>query len=141
MIHDIEPILLTAIRDALIKEYPKVTVISEHQNKPSSFPCVMFYESNNSTFLRTTDNLGEHHAEVSYMCEMYANNDKRKRSIVKNIAAIVDEVLVPLGFTRMSKAFEYRSNDSTIAAITAVYHGIIGESPSSNNNDVRIYRR
>lgn len=140
MVPDIEATLLTEIQRAVAVKYPNVSVISEHRNKPPAFPCVMFYESNNSTFLQTTDELGEHHAEVSYTCEVYSNDDSRKRSVVKAIAAIVNDAMVRRGFNRLSKSFEYRANDTSIVAITTVYRAVIGESPASND-DVMIYRR
>ncbi len=138
---DIESYVVDAVTRALKALRPDIAVYSEHVNAPAKFPCVMLYESSNTTFTPTWDAQGEHHAEVRYAVEVYTNDLNGKKRAAKAIAKAVDETMLGLGFARASKQYSFGTNESTLFAVSLSYIGLAGESCSSDPNEITIYRR
>lgn len=138
---DIETPVFDAVYRELLLKYEGILLCSEHVNVPASFPCVMLYESSNTTFAPTWDEQGEHHAEVRYTVEVYANDVNGKKSRAKAIAQDVDRILLGMGFTRASRQYSFGANDSPIFAVSMNYQGVAGESPSASPDEIMIYRR
>ena len=138
---DIETNVVDAVTRALLPLYDGIAVYSEHSNVPAKFPCVMIYEASNVTFTATWDEKGEHHAEVRYTVEVYTNDLNGKKRLAKEIAGIVDGVMLGLGFARASRQYSFGMNESTLFAISASYIGVAGESYSGSADEIMIYRR
>ncbi len=138
---DIEINVVDAVTRALMTAHEGVAVYSEHANVPAKFPCVMIYESSNVTFSPTWDEQGEHHAEVRYAVEVYANDLNGKKARAKAIAQTVDDAMLGLGFSRASKQYSFGANESTLFAVALSYIGVAGESYSGGANEIMIYRR
>lgn len=148
---DIENIVYTAVRNALAEFDPEITVSGDHFSDMATYPFVRLYESDNSTATQTWDEQGEHHARVSYIVEVYVNDDTGRKQHAKSIAAVIDAVLLKLGLARSSRDYEFAarragqfrssSTDMTVFAITSVYYGMAGESYSGNADEITIYRR
>lgn len=138
---DIETHVVDAVARALKAAHGDIAVHSEHLNAPARLPCVMIYESSNTTFSPTWDEQGEHHAEVRYAVEVYANDQNGKKARGKAIARTVDETMLGLGFARASKQYSFGTNESTLFAVTMGYIGVAGESYAGGANEIMIYRR
>ena len=140
---EIENAVIDSVSQMLKKRFKlKADAIrSVHLNTPPCFPCVMIYESSNSTLEATCDEQGEHHINVRYTVEVYTNDATGKKQKAKEIASAIDDHLIALGFFRGSKQYTFGTNESTVFVITSSYRGVVGESYSGAANEVMIYRR
>ena len=102
---------------------------------PPSFPCVSLVEADNQSYRQsqTTDSL-ENHASLLYEVNIYSNKTKGKKAECKAIAAIIDNELARLGFTRSMLNPIPNEEDATIYRMVGRYKAIV-----SKNNV--IYRR
>lgn len=138
---DIENRIIDGIAKLVRSEFQNVTVHSTHINSPPEFPCVMVYETANATLYDTSDERGEHHAELRYVVEVYTNDINGKKQRAKTILNAIDSYLIGLGFFRTSRYYTVDTNESTIFAATCTYGCVAGESYSGNDNQIMIYRR
>ena len=140
---DIENIVFDGVSKMLKAKFKlgATAVRSTHLNTPPCFPCVMLYESSNTTLTDTFDEKGEHHANVRFTVEIYTNDASGKKQKAKDIAAAIDEHMIGLGFYRSSKHYTYNTNESTIFVVTCSYRCVAGESYGGAANETMIYRR
>lgn len=140
---DIENIVFDGVSKMLKKKFTldATAIRSTHLNTPPCFPCVMVYESSNSSNTNTMDELGEHHANVRMTIEVYTNDASGKKQKAKEITAAIDAYMIGLGFYRSSKHYTSDTNESTIFVVTCSYRCVAGESYSGATNETMIYRR
>ncbi len=140
---DIENAVIDSVSKMLKEKFElnDSAIRSIHLNTPPCFPCVMIYESVNSTFVGTYDEKGEHHVNLRYTVEVYTNDASGKKQKAKAIASAIDAHMLGLGFYRSSKHYTFGTNESTIFVVTCSYRGVAGESYSGAANEVMIYRR
>lgn len=140
---DIENAVFDSVSKLLKRKFGLTAsaIRSAHVNAIPCFPCVMLYESSNSTLESTADELGEHHADVRYTVEVYTNDESGKKQKAKAIANAIDAHMLGLGFFRNARQYTFGTNESTVFTITASYRGVAGESYSGAANEVMIYRR
>ena len=140
---DVENIIIDGVTKMLKTKFQlnESAVRSMHLNTLPCFPCVMIYESSNSTLADTLDEKGEHHANLRYTVEVYTNDASGKKQKAKEIAGAIDAHMLSLGFYRGSKHYTFGTNESTVFVITCSYRGVAGESYSGAANEVMIYRR
>lgn len=123
---DIENYVFTQVKNAVLTAYPNAEVNSSIVETASEFPCVTFIEADNSTYIRSLDDSPtEHHANLMYECNVYANDANRKAT-AKAIAEIVDITMQGMKFTRTFKD-AIPNQDRSIFRITLRYKGIVGE--------------
>lgn len=129
-----------AIRQKFGRKYPNLSMYSEYEEVPSSFPCVTLVEENNSRLASTDDgSKKEHYARVMYSCNIYTNNTDKK-ALGKSIADTVDEVMSNIGFTRLVRT-QIPNIDRTIYRITLRYEGIVDEGITVDNKKIHtIYK-
>ena len=121
---DIENYVFTQVKDAVLTEFPNAEVNSSIVEKPSKFPCVTFIEADNFTYIPSLDDsLTEHHANLMYECNVYAN-DKNRKATAKAITEIVDNIMQSMKFTRTYKN-AIPNQDRSIFRITLRYKGIV----------------
>lgn len=132
---NIEEELFSIVSQKVRAKYPKVFMTGEYVKAPSSFPCVSLVEADNSVYrdTQTTDE-PENHDVLLYELNVYSNKAKYKKAECKEIAALVDEELLRMGFTRTMLNPIPNMEDATIYRMLGRYTAIV----SKNNT---IYRR
>ena len=83
----------------------------------------------------------ERFAEVRYTAEVCTNDHKGKKETAKQIMTIVDDAMQEIGFYRDSKQYTFGTNESSVLVVLSTYRGLVGESPSGDENEFIVYRR
>lgn len=129
--NDVFNIVANAIREV----YPDLYISGEYVKSPPKFPCVSLVEMDNSAYTRTqTDSCVENHAELLYEVNVYSNKKSGKKSECKDIAALVDNEMAALGFSRSMLQPIPNMDDATIYRMTGRYRAVASK-------DNVIYRR
>jgi hypothetical protein len=130
---DIENAVLTLVKNALLADYPTITVDSVTSFSPSKFPCVYIEESDNYSYTLARDTASnDKYSVVVYEVNAYSNKTSGKKAECKAIMAIVDNVMNGLGFTRTAKT--PINADPARYRLFARYRAVVSE-------DKTIYRR
>lgn len=139
---DVENYVIDKVAQSIADETPPVQVYSSHVRTPSVFPCVMIYESSNTTYegTRTADGV-ERHAEVRYTIEICTNDATGKKENAKRLMRTIDDVMQGMGFFRASRQYTFGTNESSIFVALTTYRGLVGEGPSSDPSKLTVYRR
>ena len=125
---DIENIVFTKVATALRSKFSGISVYGEYVETPASFPCVTLVESDNRVYERTRDLDGiEHHALITYEVNVYTNDSQMKKSVAKEIANFVDDLMSSMLFTRKFRG-QTPNIDRTIYRITLRYQGVVREA-------------
>lgn len=131
---DIENEIFTKIVTELRSQFPDINVYGEDVRTPSSFPCVSIVEADNYALTNTRDSgSNENHAVLMYEVNVYSNRTSGKKSECKAILAIIDCLLVGMGFTRTMKN-PVTMDDATIYRMISRYTAIVSKNQT-------IYRR
>ena len=132
---DIENELFTKVATALRAQFSGIFVTGEYVKAPSSFPCVMFVEMDNTPYRRTQTQADmENHATVMYEVNVYSNKTKGKKTECKAIIKVIDDMMLSLGFDRPFLNPIPNLEDATIYRMTARYIAIVSK-------DKVVYRR
>ena len=139
---DVENYVIDRVAQRVRGEAPTVQVYSSHVRTPSVFPCVMIYESSNTTFedTRAADGI-ERHAELRYTVEVCTNDATGKKENAKRIAVTIDDAMQEMGFFRASKQYTFGTNESSVFVVLMTYRGLVGEGPSGDDKNLIVYRR
>jgi hypothetical protein len=127
---NIESEVFTAVKEAIDNQFKdgKVFVVSEYVQSPPSFPCVSLVEIDNATYRNSqTQNCVENHATMTYELNIYSNKTTEKKAQCRKIAAIVDNVLAGMNFTRMMLQPVSNQNDPTIYRMLGRYRAVISK--------------
>lgn len=131
---DIESEVFTKIATELRSQFTGINVYGEDVRSPSSFPCVSIVEADNYTLRRTQDSgSNENHANVMYEVNVYSNKTSGKKTECKEIFAVIDEIMLGLGFTR--------SNKNPVTMDEATIYRIVGRYVAIVSTNQTIYRR
>lgn len=131
---DIESDVLLRVREAVLKKFPNTYVTDEYIRKPKRFPCLMLSEINNSVLVQTqSSSSNENHARISFQLDVYSNRVNDKKRECREIAAIADNVLLQIGFTRSMLDAIPNLEDATIYRLTGRYTAVASK-------DKKIYR-
>jgi len=132
---DIESEVFNIVHSKVVLLYPKLFMVGEYVESPSSFPCASLVEVDNFAYqeTQTTDSV-ENHASVMYELNVYSNKSKGKKAECKKIAACIDEIMGSLGFTRTMLNPVPNMNDATVYRLLGRYKAVV----SANK---KIYRR
>ena len=129
-----ESLIYTKLATALRTAFPGIFVTGEKVAAPESFPCVSIVEQGNSTYRRSLDGEPtEHHANLMYEIECYSNKQPGRKTECRQIAAVFDEIMLGLYFTRTF--LEPIPN-----AVTSIYR-IVGRYTAVISEDGYLYRR
>lgn len=132
---DIENELFTKVATALRAQFSGIFVTGEYVKAPSSFPCVMFVEMDNTPYRRTQTQADmENHATVMYEVNVYSNKAKGKKTECKAIIKVIDDMMLSLGFDRPFLNPIPNLEDATVYRMTARYIAIVSK-------DKVVYRR
>lgn len=131
---DIENAVFTAVSAALHERFPKITVDSVTTYSPSKFPFVCIEETDSFSYLPSRDTASnENHSTVVYEVNAYSNKTGGKKQECKAIMAVVDDVMIGLGFTRNTKT-PINLDEATKYRLFARYSAVVSK-------DQTIYRR
>ena len=132
---NVENEIFNIVAQAVRKIYPDIYITGEYVKSPPRFPCVSLVEMDNSAYVRTqTSGNGENHAELMYELNVYSNKKSGKKSECKAIAALIDNELAALNFSRTMLQPIPNMDDATIYRMTGRYRAVAA-------NDKKIYRR
>jgi hypothetical protein len=125
---DIENEVFNHVSAALREKYTGIYVVGEYVKTPPKFPCVSLVEMDNQTYQRTEDSgSSENHVSVMYEVNVYSNKTNGKKSECKEIAAIIDEQMLVLGFARTMLQPIPNLDDATIYRMVGRYSAIISK--------------
>ena len=132
---DIENEVFNHVSATLREKYTGIYVVGEYVKTPPKFPCVSLVEMDNQTYQRTEDSgSSENHVSVMYEVNVYSNKTIGKKSECKEIAAIIDEQMLALGFARTMLQPIPNLDDATIYRMVGRYSAVISKTKD-------IYRR
>lgn len=132
---DIENIVFDDVSTKVREKFPECSLAGEYVKSPSSFPFASIIEQENSAYMQTeTSGSVENHASVMYEVNVYSNKKKGKKSECKAIIALIDEIMLGMGFTRVSLTPIPNMDDATIYRMVGRYRAIVSK-------DKIIYRR
>lgn len=125
---DIENEIFTRVATELRSRFNGVSVYGEDVRTPSSFPCVTIVEADNYTVKNTQDSgSNENHANLMYEVNVYSNRASGRKSECKEILAVIDDMLLGLGFTRTMKN-PVSMDDATIYRVISRYTAIVSKN-------------
>ena len=132
---DYENEIFSIVAKAVRSAYPSVSIKGEYVRVPSEFPFVSLIEMSNVAYDRTQTSGGlENHASVMYEVNIYSNKTSGKKSECKAIAALIDNELATLGFSRTMLQPIPNMDDATIYRMTGRYTAVISKEKT-------LYRR
>ena len=132
---DIENQIFDNISKVVREHYPEIYMTGEYINIPPSFPSVSLIQKSNPTYKRTqTSDSNENHVDVMFEVNIYSNKKTGKKAECKQIAKIIDEQFLQLGFDRTMLEPIDNINDTTIYRIVGRYVAVVSK-------DEVIYRR
>ena len=132
---DIENEVFNAVATVVRAEYPKVYMVGEYVNSPSSFPCVSLLEVDNQVWKRSRSTTEiENHAQIMYEVQVFTNDKNGKKAKCRQIVNCIDTEMKRLGFTRTLMNVIPNEEDATIFRMVGRYRAI-----ADNNNT--LYRR
>lgn len=132
---DVENEIFSKVAESVKAVYPTVFMSGEYVRTPSKFPFVSLIEMSNTAYDRTQSSAGlENHASLMYEVNVYSNKTSGKKSECKAIAALIDEALATLGFSRTMLQPIPNMDDATIYRMTGRYTAVISK-------DKKLYRR
>lgn len=119
---DIESQVFSRIVARLRETFKGIYVTGEYVKTPPSFPAVSLTEMDNTPLVRTqtTDSV-ENHAVLMYELNVYSNKTAGKKTECKKIAAMVDEEMAAMGFTRTMLNPIPNMDDATIYRMVGRY--------------------
>ena len=132
---DCENEVFSAVAKAVREVYPSAFVSGEYIRTPPKFPFVSLVEMSNTAYDRTQTNGDiENHASLMYEVNVYSNKTSGKKSECKAIAALIDNELATLGFSRTMLQPIPNMDDATIYRMTGRYTAVISKEKT-------LYRR
>ena len=132
---DVENEIFSKVAESVRAAYPTVFMSGEYVRTPSKFPHVSLIEMSNTAYDRTQSSAGlENHASLMYEVNIYSNKKSGKKSECKAIAALIDNEMATLGFSRTMLQPIPNMDDATIYRMTGRYTAVISK-------DKKLYRR
>lgn len=132
---DVENEIFSKVAESVRAAYPTVFMSGEYVRTPSKFPFVSLIEMSNTAYDRTQSSAGlENHASLMYEVNVYSNKKSGKKSECKAIAALIDNEMATLGFSRTMLQPIPNMDDATIYRMTGRYTAVISK-------DKKLYRR
>ena len=126
---DIENDIFNKVASVVRAKYPDIYMVGEYAKTPPKFPCVSLVEMDNQSYQRTEDSgSSENHASVMYEVNVYSNKTVGKKTECKEIAALIDEQMLALGFARTMLQPIPNLDDATIYRMVGRYSAIISKN-------------
>lgn len=124
---DIEEEVFENISECITELFPNIKVYGEELDIPSSFPCVTFYEFDNTVLESTGDSISpENHAVITFEANVFSNSQERKAEC-KSILNTIDEKMLCSGFIRILKNEMALEDDTSIYRMFARYRAVVSK--------------
>lgn len=125
---DVENEIFSKVVSDLKSKYPNVSYASVFTNSPPSYPFVSIEEIDNSNYERSEDSsCSENHVRVTYEINIYTKDNSTKKTEAKNILRVVDDFMLGIGFSRLSKT-PIQGDDETIYRVVLRYSGVVSKT-------------
>ena len=132
---DCENEIFSKVSEAVRAAFPSAFVSGEYVRTPPKFPFVSIVEVSNTAYDRTQSSEGvENHASLMYEVNVYSNKNSGKKSECKAIAALIDNEMATLGFSRTMLQPIPNMDDATIYRMTGRYMAVVSK-------EKKLYRR
>lgn len=132
---DIENEIYTAVRNAVLTDFPNASVSGAYEPSPSAFPHLTVECTNNSIYERLESSMEmENAVSLQFDLNGYSNKQNGKKAECKALMDSADTVMKAYGFRRLSLRIVPNLADSTIYRMTATYTAVVSK-------DKIIYRR
>ena len=132
---DVESEVFNAVATDVRAKYPDIYMVGEYVKTPPRFPCASLVEMDNQSYQRTEDSgSSENHVSVMYEVNIYSNKTVGKKAECKEIATLIDERMLALGFARTMLQPIPNLDDATIYRMVGRYSAVISKNKA-------IYRR
>lgn len=119
--------IFTAVAAPVRKAHRGITVIGEHTRNPSKFPCLTLDETQNVTMGNLADSSQtEKFVGLTYRLQVFSNKTNGKKAEARAIFATADNVMLAMGFQRITYSTTPEIYESTIYSITATYEAVVG---------------
>ena len=126
---DIENDIFNTVATVVREKYPDIYMVGEYVKTPPKFPFVSLVEMDNQSYQRTEDSgSSENHVSVMYEVNIYSNKTVGKKSECKEIATLIDEQMLALGFARTMLQPIPNLDDATIYRMVGRYSAIISKN-------------
>ena len=126
---DIENDIFNTVATVVREKYPDIYMVGEYVKTPPRFPCTSLMEMDNQSYQRTEDSgSSENHVSVMYEVNIYSNKAVGKKTECKEIAALIDEQMLALGFARTMLQPIPNLDDATIYRMVGRYSAIISKN-------------
>lgn len=126
---DVENEIFNIVAEAIRVQFPNAHVVGEYVKSPPKFPSVSLVEMDNQTFSRTADSGSlENHVSVMYEVNIYSNKTVGKKTECRDIAKIIDENMLSLGFARTMLQPIPNMDDATIYRVIARYSAVVSQN-------------
>ena len=118
--------IFTTVADAVRTDHAGTTITGEYTRQPSKFPAVTLDETENVTVPELVDSSDrENYSGLTYRLQVFSNKQSGKKAEARSIFSTADEVMLGLGFRRISYTTTPEIYESTIYSITATYEAIV----------------
>ena len=125
---DIENEVISIVHDVLEANGINASLESVLNLTPPTFPTVCVEEISNSSYDFSADSKSvENHAEVGYEINIFTNSLNGKKSEGKGILKVIDDKLISIGFTRISKT-QLALDEGTKFRLIARYSATVGKN-------------
>ena len=126
---DYENEIFNTVATVVRAKYPDIYMVGEYVKTPPKFPFVSLVEMDNQSYQRTEDSgSSENHVSVMYEVNIYSNKTVGKKTECKEIAAVIDEQMLALGFARTMLQPISNLDDATIYRMVGRYSAIISKN-------------
>ena len=126
---DFENDIFNTVATEVRAKYPDIYMVGEYVKTPPRFPFVSLVEMDNQSYQRTEDSgSSENHVSVMYEVSIYSNKKVGKKAECKEIAALIDEQMLALGFARTMLQPIPNLDDATIYRMVGRYSAIISKN-------------
>jgi hypothetical protein len=121
--------IFTSVATTVRSQHEGVTVTGEYVRSPSKFPMVALDEIENVTVGELVDSSNEEkYSGLGYRLQVFSNKNGGRKAEARAIFATADNVMLGMGFRRITYSVTPEIYDSTIYSIVATYEAIIDAS-------------
>lgn len=126
---DIENEVYTAVRNAVLADFPSASVSGAYEPSPSAFPHLTVECTNNSVYERLESSLEmENAVSMQFDLNGYSNKQNGKKSECKALMDSADNVMKAFGFRRLSLRIVPNLADASIYRMTATYTAVVSKN-------------
>ena len=118
--------IFTTVAERVREAHAGAVVTGEYTRQPSTVPTVTLDETQNVTFGATVDSSDEEkYSGLTYRLQVFSNKQTGKKAEARAIFATADQVMLGMGFRRITYTTTPEIYDSTIYSITATYEAVV----------------